>query len=149
MLPKQTSYTHTHGHTDLLHTHTVTQTSYTHTQSHTGFLHTHTYTQSHRPPTHTHRVTQASYTHTHTHSHTDLLHTHSHTDLLHTHTHTHTHSHTAIINLKFCSQSIIAGQMPSFIQVTFPPLGLKDSLHKVPELLTYLVVLKAKKLLHL
>ena len=129
MLPKQTSYTHTHGHTDLLHTHTVTQTSYTHTQSHTGFLHTHTYTQSHRPPTHTQ-------------SHRPPTHTH-------THTHTHTQSHTAIINLKFCSQSIIAGQMPSFIQVTFPPLGLKDSLHKVPELLTYLVVLKAKKLLHL
>ena len=94
---------------------------------------------------------QTSYTHTH--GHTDLLHTHTVTQTSYTHTHTHTHthtqSHTAIINLKFCSQRIIAGQMPSFIQVTFPPLGLKDSLHKVPELLTYLVVLKAKKLLHL
>ena len=129
MLPKQTSYTHTRSHRPPTHTH-----------SHTDLLHTHT--ESHRLPTHTHihTVTQTSYTHTVTQ--TSYTHTH-------THTHTHTQSHTAIINLKFCSQSIIAGQMPSFIQVTFPPLGLKDSLHKVPELLTYLVVLKAKKLLHL
>lgn len=66
-----------------------------------------------------------------------------HISHVHTHEHTHTHTQQLLNSLKFCSQSIIAGQMPLFIQVTFSPHGLKDSLHKMSELPTSLTVLKA------
>lgn len=56
---------------------------------------------------------------------------------------THTVTQGQLLNsLKFCSQSIIAGQMPLFTQVTFSPLEFKDSLDKMSELPTYLSVLK-------